>query len=83
MDFPTLEELEQASQRKEILFRKCKILECQNQAQGNFPCCSQEHGTQFRMRKSNIKEAFDADAAHDYASRNLYSIEEVIYYQSL
>ena len=59
---------------------KCLIFECQNEAKGNFPCCSESHGTTLRMRVNNIKDAFNGDTLVD---RSMYTIREVEHYMSL
>ncbi len=62
---------------------KCKILECENEAEVPYPCCSQVHGTSLRMRKNNILHSFDADSDRSIKARDLYTVVEVAYYMSL
>lgn len=61
----------------------CKILECTEEAKSNFPCCTTSHGTMLWMRKRNIESSFNADMDRDVKARELYSVQEAIYYMSL
>ena len=61
----------------------CQLFGCQNEARGNFPCCSMEHGLQFKMHKEGIKDSFDADTNRKYLFSELYTIEMAEHYHKL
>ena len=69
----------------------CKLFGCDNEVQGNYPCCSMEHGISFRMQKRQAINALSANENMKYSGlddsrvgvRNLYTVEMVEYYLNL
>lgn len=60
---------------------KCKLYRCDNEATGNYPCCSMDHGIILRMQKKQINDCFDADDSRNlWGTRELYTIEMAEYY---
>ena len=69
---------------------KCKLFGCDNEASGNFPCCSQEHGIRFKMHKEQIKNAMSVRENARYNGfgdntgvRGLYTVEMAEYYATV
>ncbi len=38
---------------------KCKIFECDNEAQGNYPCCDSKHGMMLNVIRDEIRRMQD------------------------
>jgi len=55
---------------------KCKILDCQKEANGNFECCSNMHGTILAMARKEIPLNFSANYASQKWGNREYAILE-------
>lgn len=48
---------------------KCKLLNCEEEAQSGFQCCTSLHGLMYKVAKENIKEILSANTRKE-ALRN-------------
>jgi hypothetical protein len=60
---------------------KCLKMGCDKEVQDGWECCSRLHGADVRLYRSQIQEAFSANAQKGFGSvRDLYTIEEILTY---
>lgn len=61
---------------------KCLLFDCQNEARGTYPCCTQEHGVAYKMQKEQIQSCYNAnESMKPWGVRELYTVEMAEHYE--